>query len=410
MFGWEFPPKSSGGLGTACYGLTKGLSSLGVHITLVLPKNQETSNFNDEHLSIVSAEDSQGTFEIRTINSILNPYMSSKSYSFHKAANSRNFSEALYGQNLFEEVERYSNAAISIAEQEDFDVIHCHDWMTFKAGMNAKEISGKPLIIHVHATEFDRTANQGVNETVYEIEKQGMQYADIVLPVSNFTKNKLIRDYGIPEEKIRVVHNSVDSCYINDTSEDFPIKKKNKIVLYLGRITIQKGPDYFLEAAKKVLELEKNVVFIMAGSGDMEPRIIEKVAELGISNHFLFAGFLKGEDVDRAYKMADLYVMPSVSEPFGITPLEAAKNKTPVIISKQSGVSEILKNCLKVDFWDIDEMANKIISVLRHSELKQELSENAFKEIKNFSWNEPARKCVEAYETASKIRSCRITR
>lgn len=387
MFGWEFPPLSSGGLGTACYGLTKSLSKKGVEITFVLPYSFDTENAN--FVKLVSA----GNIKIRKIASALQPYMSSQEYkrSFGKKPQPR-----IYGSSLFEEVQRYTIAAEKIAEEEDFDIIHCHDWMTFGAGIRAKRKKNKPLVLHVHATELDRTGGHAVNQHVYDMERHGMHKADKIVAVSNFTKNKIVTHYGIQPEKIRVVHNAVDfSQHYYD--ESFEIKKTDKVVLFLGRITLQKGPDYFVYAAKKVLENEKNVKFIIAGTGDMEPFIIEKAAELGIADKVLFAGFLSQDDVDRAYKMADIYVMPSVSEPFGITALEAMKNKTPVIVSKQSGVSEVIRHCLKVDFWDLNEISNKIIALLRYKTLHETLREDGYFEVKKFNWDVPAEKCIEVY-------------
>ena len=385
MFGWEFPPYSSGGLGTACYALTKSLSRKNVSITFVLP---HAIACEYDFLKMLSPR-----IRIMQIDSMLNPYFTPKSY--HKAKNGR-YKPNIYGDSLFDEVNRYSQEAKIIAESEDFDVIHCHDWMTFNAGINAKKAKNKPLIVHVHSTEFDRTGGNHTNAHVYGIEKEGMEFADEVVAVSNYTKNKIVQNYGVHPEKITVVHNSVDPI-ISSCEHDFEIKKHDRVVLFLGRITLQKGPDYFLYAAKKVLERESNVKFIIAGSGDMEPFIIEKAAELGISKNVLFAGFLEGDDVDKAYKMADLYVMPSVSEPFGITALEAMRNGTPVIISKQSGVAEVVKNCLTANFWDVNDIAGKILAVLSYNPLHESLKENSLFEIKGFNWDTQAEKCVQVY-------------
>ena len=386
MFGWEFPPLSSGGLGTACYGLTKSLSKKGVEITFVLPYS---GDIDADFLKIIPA----GNVKIRNISSFLQPYMSSQEY---KKSLGKKPQPKIYGSTLFEEVARYTLAAEKIAEEEDFDIIHCHDWMTFGAGIRAKKKKGKPLVLHVHATEHDRTGGHQVNQHVYDLERHGIHKADKVIAVSNFTKTKIMDHYGLPSEKIRVVHNAVDfSQHYYD--EDFGIKKTDRIVLFLGRITLQKGPDYFVQAAKKVLGHEKNVKFVIAGSGDMEPFIIEKAAELGIADKVLFAGFLNQDDVERAYKMADIYVMPSVSEPFGITALEAMKYKTPSIVSKQSGVSEVVRHCLKVDFWDVDEMSSKIIALLRYKPLHETLKEDGYFEVKRFSWDTPAEKCIQVY-------------
>ncbi len=386
MFGWEFPPVSSGGLGTACYGLTHGLSRKNVDITLVLPDYPHEGK--TDFAKIISAS----MIKVKKVNSMLMPYMTSHSYSESKSR----VKSKIYGATLFNEVDRYAEVAKKIALEEDFEVIHCHDWMTFKAGINAKKLRKKPLVVHVHATEFDRTGGNGINEYVYKIEKEGMEYADSIIAVSNYTKKMIVDKYGINPDKINVVHNSVEFKQ-KAKQESFGIKKKDRVVLFMGRLTLQKGPDYFVYAAKKVLEHEKNVKFVICGNGDMEPLIVDKVAEMGLASNVLFAGFLQGDDVERAYKMADVYVMPSVSEPFGITPLEAMSNGVPTIISRSSGVSEIIKHCLLVDFWDIKDMSSKIISILRYSPLKESLKENAFSEIKNFNWDAPAEKCLEIY-------------
>ena len=387
MFGWEFPPFSSGGLGTACYGLTKSLSRKGIEITFVLPSSSELSDV--DFLKLIPA----GKVKIRKIHSALQPYMTSQEY---KSSLNKKQSPRIYGSTLFDEVYRYTLAAEKIAEEEEFDVIHCHDWMTFGAGIKAKNKKNKPLVLHVHATELDRTGGHKPNQYVYDLERHGMHKADKIIAVSNFTKNKIAAHYGVPPEKINVVHNAVDSSQ-HYYDENFEIKKTDKVVLFLGRLTLQKGPDYFIYAAKKVLEHEKNVKFIVAGSGDMEGIIIEKAAELGIADKVLFAGFLSQDDVERAYKMADIYVMPSVSEPFGITTLEAMKNKTPAIISNQSGVSEVVRHCLKVDFWDVDEISNKIIALLRYKPLHEALKENGYFEAKKLDWDIPAQKCIDVY-------------
>ena len=387
MFGWEFPPHNSGGLGTACYGLTKGLSNNNVNITLVLPHAYDS---DIEFAKVIPVRNLKRI----NINSPLTAYMTSGSYS------SRRFSKRnpLYGQDLFGEVERYAQKAALIAIKEPHNLIHAHDWLTFKAGIAAKEATGKPLIIHVHATEFDRTGGNSVNEYVYNIEREGMLAADKIIAVSNFTKNKIIKQYGIPPEKIAVVHNAVEYKKVKFNDRELLISEKDRIILYLGRITLQKGPDYFIYAAKRILDYDPHFKFIIAGSGDMESYIIEKAAELDIADKVLFTGFLRDKDVQRAYQLADLYVMPSVSEPFGITPLEAMAQGVPCLISKQSGVGEVINHCLKVDFWDIDDMANKMISILKYREAYKCLKENASQEVLKFDWNKQAQKCLSVYE------------
>ncbi len=394
MFGWEFPPRNSGGLGTACYGLTKALARNNIQITLVLPYDVDTNSH--DFLKIVSSPN----IKIRKVKSVLTPYLSSSEYENLISRRGGRTANQIYGSNLFDEVNRYAALAVDIAKDEDFDIIHCHDWMTYKAGINAKKVSGKPLVVHVHSIEYDRTGGNGYNPFVHEIERCGMEFADYVIPVSNYTKNLIMQHYGIPSEKIVVVHNAIDNDYDVVSYLHHKLKEGNKIVLFLGRITLQKGPDYFIYAAKKALEIDPNIIFVVAGKGDMENRLIDKTAELGIADRVLFTGFLSGKSIDDIYRMADLYVMPSVSEPFGLTCLESMKNGTPVLISKQSGVSEVVNHCLKVDFWDVDQMVNKMMAVLKHDELREEMRQNGFNEVKKFCWDTPAKKCIEVYKRA----------
>ena len=299
---------------------------------------------------------------------------------------------------MYAEVHRYAALAAELAKNEEFDIVHAHDWMTYPAGIVVAAISGKPLVVHVHSTEFDRSGEH-VNQMIYNIERQGMERADKVIAVSFYTRSIIISRYGISGEKVEVVHNGVERNNNNDWSlDETGIKKDEKIVLFLGRITMQKGPEYFLRAAKKVLEVMDNVKFVMAGSGDLMHRAVEMAAELGIGQKVLFTGFLRGEDVRKIYKMADLYVMPSVSEPFGIAPLEALNHDVPVIISKQSGVSEVLTHALKVDFWDVNEIANKIVAVLKYPPLQVTLRDQGSFEVRKLRWKDSAAKCAKIYE------------
>jgi glycosyltransferase involved in cell wall biosynthesis len=298
---------------------------------------------------------------------------------------------------MYTEVHRYAAIAAQLAENEQFDIIHTHDWMTFPAGIVVAAATGKPLIVHVHSTEFDRSGEH-VNQMIYDIEKEGMHHADKVIAVSHFTRNIIIGRYGISGEKVEVVHNGVErngngSWPLGETG----IEKNERIVLFLGRITMQKGPEYFLAAAKKVLEVMENVKFVMAGSGDLMHKAVEMAAGLGIGHKVLFTGFLRGDDVQKIYQMADLFVMPSVSEPFGLVPLEALQNDVPVIISKQSGVSEVLMHALKVDFWDVNEIANKIIAVLKYPPLEMTLRNYGNFEIRKLRWADSAQKCANIY-------------
>ena len=405
MFGWEFPPFNSGGLGTACYGLTKGLNNHNKKVTFVLPKADDS--LNAEFVKIVSAEDEIKTIKgmkKMTIKSLLQGYITKEEYKERVKEFSKKIklkrqakNNDIYGKNLFEEVWLYGQRAGEVAENEEFDIIHAHDWMTYEAGINAKKVSGKPLVIHVHATEFDRTGDNP-NQCVYDIERKGMHEEDSIIAVSKLTKEKIVKHYGVPKNKVNVVHNAVEFNDNKFNQGSLKINDKEKVVLFLGRITIQKGPDYFLYAAKKALEVNPDIKFIVAGSGDMEQFMIEKTAELDIADKVLFTWFLRGKEIDKAYQMEDLEVMTSVSEPFGITTLEAMRNNTPVLISKQSGVSEVLNNCLKVDFWDINQMVNKIIWVVKYQEISQSLKEHGNKEIKKFNWDIPAKKCIEVYK------------
>lgn len=420
MFGWEFPPHITGGLGTACQGLTQELLKLGVEVMFVLPKlfgGEETGG-----LSVLSAEEvgvSMSQEEIRlitegmtiyAIDSFLHPYTTSQSlYREHETQHKRTqyalnhwhggtlrFS-GNYGQDLLSEVHRYALVAGAVALREQFDVIHAHDWLTYPAGIEAKRLSGKPLVVHVHATEFDRSGEH-INQQVYNIERAGMHAADRVITVSHRTRHIVIHRYGVPPEKVITVHNAVDFGHGHDANQ-VTVPFPEKVVTFLGRITFQKGPEYFVEAAHRVLERDKQVRFVMAGSGDMLERMIRRVAQLGISTHFHFAGFLRGEEVDRMYRMSDVYVMPSVSEPFGITPLEAMRSQVPVIISKQSGVAEVLKFAMKVDFWDVDAMADAIYGLLHYEALSRFFQHYGEQEVTRLKWDAAARHVENIYKT-----------
>jgi glycogen(starch) synthase len=420
MFGWEFPPHITGGLGTACFGLTKGLIKHGVEIQFVVPKAY--GDESQEAVRIINASDvsvmmndpvfreywSQITY--MEIGSNLIPYVGPEDFQQMVSENlnvkveegSRVFSEKFqfsgkYGHDLMEEVARYALVGASIAANSEFDVIHAHDWLTYSAGVAAKKISGKPLVVHMHATEFDRSG-ENYNENVFEIERKGMAEADIVITVSNLTRNIVIDRYHIDPEKVITVHNAVEPPEKTELT-DADKHVKEKIVTFLGRITFQKGPEYFIEAAQKVLERDKNVRFVMAGTGDMMEKMIRRVAKLKISSHFHFTGFLKGENVDRMFAMSDVYVMPSVSEPFGISPLEAMRSNVPVIISKQSGVAEVLDHVLKVDFWDVDAMADAIYGLLHYKSLSDMTVAKGTEEVNNLKWESAARKVADIYES-----------
>lgn len=303
-----------------------------------------------------------------------------------------------YGMDLVGDAERYARLVVAMAAREHFDVIHAHDWLTYPAGIALSKVTGRPLIVQVHSTEFDR-AGGNVNHRVFDIEKAGMAAADRVIAVSQMTKAICVRRYGVRPDRVDVVYNGVEREH-TQPAPGARIESQDKIVLFLGRITMQKGPEYFIAAAKRVLEKVKDVKFVLAGSGDMALRMIELAAGMGIGHKVLFTGFLRGRDVDRVFRMADCYVMPSVSEPFGIAALEAISHDVPVILSKTSGASEVLTHVLKVDFWDIDEMANKIIAVLRHPPLSQTLREHGAFELHRLTWEGAAERCVGSYTKA----------
>jgi len=422
MFGWEFPPHITGGLGTACYGMVKGLAKNGVNVIFVVPKA-----FGDEDNSIahiLNASDVEVSREsflleeywkritLMEIGSNLIPYVSPEEFArivsqnvldktdIHQSIfkNRYQFS-GKYGKDLMEEVSRYAIIASVLASRNNFEIIHAHDWLTYPAGVAAKAVSGKPLVIHVHATEFDRSG-ENINQNVFDIERKGMIAADRIICVSNYTRNIVITRYGIDESKVFTVHNAVD--FDNNTSNNHWHKSvPEKVVTFLGRVTFQKGPDYFVEAAYRVLQKNQNVRFVMAGSGDMLNRMIRRVAELRISEKFHFTGFLKGDDVDRMFMQSDLYVMPSVSEPFGISPLEAMRASVPVIISKQSGVSEVLKHAIKVDFWDIDAMADAIYGIISYDALSRFFRRNGQEEVLHLKWENAALQVKNVYESIS---------
>lgn len=490
MLGWEFPPFLSGGLGTACDGLTKGLVKHGHEVLFVLPQSvpeglkthvqllgphtlkaraeevrrraatgtpaphpvgvagvvrseplvpsrsdpygatlpefDPSTGEPTGHERPVTAHPYPGVDLGDTLTRVVDrlhaaahphdagPLARADRFAALKSSSASELAAAMdevlgsldemgareggYGGDLFGDAQRYAGLVAALGMHERFDVIHAHDWLTYPAGVTLRALTGKPLVCHIHATEFDRSGEH-VNRQVYDIERAGLNAADRVVAVSRLTKSIVHRRYGVPEHKIDVVYNGVDQDSVQP-KQGMAIERDEKIVLFLGRITMQKGPEYFIRAAARVLEKDDKVKFVVAGSGDMAVKMIEEAASLGIGHKVLFTGFLRGRDVDRVFRMADCYVMPSVSEPFGIAPLEAMRNDVPVIVSKQSGVSEILTHCLKVDFWDTDEMANKIVAVLRYPPLGQTLREHGRFELRAINWDGAAEKCVKSFARA----------
>lgn len=438
MFGWEFPPHIAGGLGTACHGLTHSLFDEGVNVLFVVPrlfgdeKNNNVKLINASRVELPVERSVHKTFSSRieesivtregstmttvAVESALMPYQIP--YQYHESSilnwnysipdkktvisdetetkevtTAHTFSGG-YGPDLMKEVGLYAEVAAQIAKKHSFDVIHAHDWSTFPAGIAAKQLSGKPLVVHIHATEVDRAGEQ-VNQRVFNIEYEGLQQADKVIAVSNWTRDILVNKYQIDINKIEVVHNGV----VPEKKLVTPVKSKlgSHIVTFLGRVTYQKGPLYFVDAAKRVLREFPEVRFVVAGSGDLLPQMIERVAQLKMSAHFHFTGFLKKNDIEKLWSLSNVYVMPSVSEPFGITPLEAIQNGVPVIVSRQSGVAEVMPHAIKIDFWNTHSLASAICSVLRYGSLATALTQNGREEVKEMSWGKAARKINKLY-------------
>ncbi len=412
MFGWEFPPHILGGLGTASYGLTKGMSlQRDMEITFVIPKphGDEDQSF----LKIIGACNTPLVWKdpsYETLNARFGHYMDPQLYydlrkNIYADFRYMNVNDlgciefsGRYPDNLLEEINNYSVCAGVIARTGQYDVIHSHDWLTYPAGIHAKNITGKPLVIHVHATDFDRSRGN-VNPQVYGIEKNGMDYADKILCVSDLTRDTVINKYHQHPSKVITVHNAVEPV----SPEVEAILPANytgdKIVTFLGRITMQKGPEYFVEAAYKVLQKTKGVRFVMAGSGDMQAAMVRLAAKRGISDRFHFTGFLKGPEVYKMLKSSDVYIMPSVSEPFGISPLEAMQVGVPTIISKQSGCAEILYNAIKIDYWDIDAMADAIYSIISYEGMYDFLKSEGKKEVDEIKWEYAGNKVRDIYNS-----------
>ena len=394
-FGWDFPPSRNGGLGVACHGLTRELFAEGVEVIFVLPKKQET--IGTPKFVFAGAEHKTTVIEV---NSAIAPYHSGASLVTSVIGYHTDGTPKYATRSMLDEVRLFAVQAASIAQTHQFDIIHAHDWTSYLAGVAAKRVSGKPLILHVHATSFDQAASNNVDPSIFRIEQDAFNAADTVVAVSEFTRRIIIEKHRIAPEKVVVVHNGCDT-FIPPVYEPSLRELKaqgKKIVLYHGRITIQKGVDYFVRAARRVVDVDPNIVFVISGWGDMQNQIIRLVGEMGLSGHVIFAGALWEEERDRMYQTADLVVMPSVSEPFGLVPLEAMQHGTPSIISKQSGVAEVLTHVLKVDFWDVDAMANQILATMRYDVLRNQLITHGRHEINRLSWREAAKKIVSLYK------------
>ena len=422
MFGWEFPPHIAGGLGTACEGIVKGLAHNGVETLFVMPNasgdedQSATTILNASDVEVRNVSTTVEEFIDKTkfvyVDSSLVPYVDPEEYfsaieemkRSNRTQTTVGFGQKFkfsgkYGASLMEEVARYAQVGGTLAMQyaDRFDVIHAHDWLTYLAGIAAKELTGKPLVVHVHATSYDRGDEKHIDTRVLDIETRGMQAADRVVTVSDLTRGIVINRYHIDPAKVVTVHNAVDFS----GRENLQVERgvRDKVVTFLGRITFQKGPEYFIEAAAKVLKRTENVRFVMAGSGDMMNRAIRQVARLGISDRFHFTGFLRGADVQKMFALSDVYIMPSVSEPFGISPLEAMRTGVPSIISHQSGAAEVLKYAFKVDFWDVDAMADDIYALLQYPVLSDFAAKKGFDEVNELKWNNATAKLKKVYES-----------
>lgn len=394
MLGWELPPHNSGGLGVACYNMCKSMSKQNLSIDFAVP---------------YSAEHKIDFMNVKPVinQSIKEIQKSGLAYESFKYI----YKDGSISQiSLMEQVEFYSNQIPEVIKNTNYEIIHAHDWLTFKAAIRAKDILNKPLIAHVHATEFDRSGGQSGNKLVHEIEYMGLISADEIIAVSELTKKLIVDKYSIPSSKIKVIHNSIDIdefCNLDETNAYVYLEQMKrlgyKVVSNIGRITIQKGLVNLLQAAKMVLEKHPKTFFLIVGSGDQYEELIELSAELGISQNIIFTNFQRGKNLRDAFKIADLFVLPSISEPFGLTALESMAYKTPVLVSRQSGVSETINNCLKVDFWDIREMANKIIACVSQNALRNELSKQGYNEISSFSWDHTADKIISRYTTQARL-------
>lgn len=424
MFGWEFPPHISGGLGTACLGLTRSLSQIdGLELTFVVPRKYGDEDLPDitfigaDQIPVIQKsikfDDTKARLKYYELQSNLIPYLGTAEFEALKTegVNKENrFIEVTedgkfvfnggYGFSLFQEIDYYALVAEKLARELDFDMIHVHDWMCFPAGMAAKRISGKPLVVHIHSTEFDR-CGKSVNPAICTIEKEGMEVADKIIAVSNLTRSIVIRNYGIDPGKVVTVYNAVDAADYSEVAVSKPYHT-DKVVTFLGRVTAQKGPGYFIDAASLVSKKIKNIRFVLAGKGDLLAEMKQKASDLRIAGFFEFPGFVHDEEIPELFSNSDVFVMPSVSEPFGIVALEAMQAGVAVVVSNQSGVAETVKNVLKVDFWNAEAMAEAIIRLLSDDPFRKKLAKNGQKEAGRLLWKNSAKKVYKVYESLMK--------
>lgn len=388
MLGWELPPHNSGGLGIACYQLCKALSKKDLDIEFVVPYR---ADHGIDFMEITAAHP-QGVAEV---------IRSGIAYDSYKYILEDGTEEHL---DIYAQAQLYEQAVAKLVEETEFDIVHAHDWLTFRAALRAKEAKGCPIILHVHSVESDRAGGRG-NPLVHEIEDIAMHAADKIIAVSEHTRQVIHREYHIPLSKIEVVHNSIepDDLVPLDSNNSYRYLEELKsqgyrVVVNIGRLTVQKGLPNLLHAAKEVVKQNPKTMFLIVGSGEQYYELLSLSAELGIGKNVLFTDFQRGKKWRDAYAIADLFVMPSVSEPFGLTPLEAIGYGAPALVTHQSGVSEILTNCLKVDFWDIKEMANQITAVVQNDALRDTLHENSYREYQRMSWANASHKIENLYK------------
>lgn len=394
-FSWEYPPAKNGGLGVACFGLTRELQQAGVDVTLVLPKTQPVTG----NVRVLFAD----TEKLARLSELTETFPGPYHHATTTVDSIIGYDESgrpIYAsRTILEEAHRFAHQAAIIAQMEEYDIIHAHDWTSYLAGVAAKIASGKKLVLHVHATSFDQAASDNVDPHIYKIEHEGFALADKVVAVSEYTKNMIVHKHGVDPAKVEVLHNGCDAEEVRPLEPTLQALKEQgkKIVLYHGRISIQKGVDHFINAARRVVDVDPNVVFVISGWGDMMTQVIHQVGAMGLSEHVRFAGATWEEERDRLYQSVDLFVMPSVSEPFGLVPLEALQQGTPSIITKQSGVAEVLTHALKVDFWDVDEMANQILAALRYPVMREQIVKEGRWQLLGLSWKKAAAKMKQFY-------------
>ncbi len=402
MLGWEFPPINSGGLGVASTNIAKHIAEKhdDINIHFAIPTfiyQQLEADHHPNEYSVVELEKLESLTICAIKSSIHSPYVTEKEYQqiFQKISAKNNQLKNLYGENLFHEIERFAQEVASFAQDEHYDLIHAHDWITFKAGILAKEVTGAPLVVHVHATEIDRTGGNP-SPGIYEYEQAGLHAADHVISVSEYTRAILQKHYRVPARKITAVHNGIDNI---NHCERPTFKPEDKIILFLGRVTIQKGPDYFLEVARKVVKNDPHVKFVIGGTGDMLPKIMSRIIEYGLQENVFCVGFIRGEQKEKAFKKARLYMMPSVSEPFGLSALEAVNANIPTVLCKQSGVSEVINNSFKSDFWDVERMANQVLAVIKYPAISSTMIPAAKQELRRCSWRNQVDKVALVYRS-----------